>query len=522
MKLATPGQMNQIDRTTISRVGIPGIVLMENAALRVVEEAVGIMGDPSGKDVVVFAGKGNNGGDAFAVARHLDNKGSKVSVYVLAEKGEISGDAATNLAVLGNMGVKVVELLKDSQLDQVRKETEAADLVVDGIFGTGLRGGVKGIPAMVIKLVNDSGRPVLSIDIPSGVSGETGKVLGICVEADVTVTFGLPKIGLAVHPGCDFAGRLVVADIGIPPAVIEELGIKANVTDEEYVLKRIPLRRKESNKGDYGKILIITGSTGMTGAGCLAGKAALRTGAGLVYLGVPAGLANVYDASLTEAVTLPLEDNGHGCLSAECAARILEKMGSMSAVAVGPGLTAGEDIFRIVEKIVEKSEVPLILDADALNALSRDVSILGKLKTRCVITPHPGEFSRLTGLEIRDIRDNRIEAAREFSGKWNVTTVLKGSRTVVATPDGDIYVNTTGNSGMATAGSGDVLTGIIAGLAAQGVELPGAAVTGVYLHGLAGDEAARIKGEHGLIAGDIVEEIPYVIKTRNCRNRILI
>ena len=525
MKLATPGQMNEIDSFAINRIGIPGIVLMENAALRVVDEIDKSIGPLKGKNILVVAGKGNNGGDAFATARHLYNRGADIQVFVAAAKTGITADAGINLAILENMGVQVCEAEDGSRLEQLRMKMRAADLILDGIFGTGLKGEVKGVARSIIELINRSGKPVVSIDIPSGLSGETGKILGACVKASKTVTFGLPKVGLVIHPGCEYVGELIVADIGIPRSVVDSMGIKYNVTDEEYITEHIPLRKAESNKGDYGKILIIAGSRGMTGAGRLSAAAALRTGAGLVYLGVPASLSSIFNASLAEAVVIPLEDKGAGFLSEDCISHILERIRHASAIAVGPGLSSGRDITKIVGEILENSSVPVILDADALNAISKDIAVLAKHKAVCIVTPHPGEMARLVGMTIEDVQNDRMETALEFARKWDVITVLKGSKTVIAAPDGELYINTTGNPGMATAGSGDVLTGIIVGLVGQGLRPTDAAVTGVYLHGLAGDSAAEIKGEHGLVAGDMIEELPRVIKRfadrKKCRGGII-
>lgn len=512
MKIVTPAQMNEIDRLSINQFGIPGVVLMENAALRVVDEVIKMLGTVSGKSISVFAGKGSNGGDAFAAARHLYNKGARVDVYILAYKKDISGDAAVNLSILEKSGVETKELVEGFQLTEIKAGLSGADLVVDGIFGTGLKGEVKGLAAEVIRTINNSRKPVIAIDIPSGVSGETGRVPGVCIKACKTVTFGLPKIGLVIHPGCEFTGELAVADIGIPGKVIEHIDIKTHIIEGSHVAKLIPLRRNESNKSDYGRVFIISGSAGMTGSGCLAASAVLRVGAGLVYLGVPESLAPIYGASLIEPITIPLQDNGAGYLSKNSIGNVLENMKGKNVVAAGPGLSMREGIAEVVVEILKNAEVPLVLDADALNAVSRDVSVLKYLKAGTVITPHPGEMARLTGLSSSDVQSNRIEVSSEFACKWKVVTVLKGARTVVAMPDGTVYINPTGNSGMATGGTGDVLTGIIAGFIAQGASPEDAAVAGVYLHGLTGDVVAQKKGEHGLIASDIVEELPYVMK----------
>lgn len=512
MKIATPDQMREIDKVAIGSIGIPGIVLMENAAVRVVEEIEASLGAVRGRNILILAGKGNNGGDALAVARHLFNRGARVSLFITAAKAEITGDAAINLSIVSNMMIPTAELVEEVMLDEFKASLSSAELVADGIFGTGFKGSITGFIGDVIDLVNCSGKPVISIDIPSGVNGTTGEVSGSCIRASKTVTLVLPKPGLVMHPGCEYTGELVVADIGIPLEVINGSDIQLNLLDEQFVSDLIPQRKSNSNKGDYGKVLIITGSRGMTGAGCLAAGAALRSGSGLVYLGVPKSLTGIYNSTVREAVVLPAEDNDRGCIAKESLRYLLQQMEGKSAVALGPGLSVNEDISFVVSHIVENSKVPLVLDADALNAISSDISILARLKAETVITPHPGEMARLTGLSIADIQKDRLNTARSFAAKWGVITVLKGSRTVVALPDGTTYINPTGNAGMATAGMGDVLAGIIASLIAQGLKPGDAAAAGVYIHGLAGDQAALEKGLHGLTAGDVIEQLPYTIK----------
>ncbi len=512
MKIVTPGQMNIIDSTTINRVGIPGIVLMENAALQVVEEIGRIFGTIKGKRIFLFAGKGNNAGDAFAVARHLSNKGARLKVYILAEKSAVTGDALINLKALENCGIPVFELLDTTQLDDLQKSLASSDLVVDGILGTGLSGDVLGLVRGVIHIINSSGKYILSIDIPSGICGKTGQVRGACIKAEKTVTFGLPKTGMVIHPGCQYTGELVVADISIPTRVISEIDIRTELIDDDYVARIIPHRYSDSSKGTYGKVLIVSGSVGMTGAGCLVASASLRTGAGLVYMGVPSILTSIYDSVLTESITIPLEDGGTGYLAAGCTDQLARHLGRMTVAAVGPGLSVEGDVTHVVRYIIEYSTIPLVLDADALNAISQDVGMLENLQAQAVITPHPGEMARLMGMGIKEIQEDRIGAACGFSQKWGVITVLKGARNIVAAPDGTVLINPSGNSGMATGGTGDVLTGVIASLIAQGASPFDAAAAGVYLHGLAGDNVARIKGEHGLVASDIVKELPYVLK----------
>lgn len=512
MKLATPSQMNRLDSLAINKIGIPGIVLMENAALKVVEEIAELLGTLRNKNIIVFAGKGNNGGDAFAAARHLHNNGADLRVYLTAPKQAVTGDAGTNLNILSAMGIPVIEITGENELEEARSRMKGADVIVDGLLGTGIKGEVRGTIKAVIDIVNESGKAVVSIDMPSGIDGENGKICGCSITARKTVSFGLPKIGQVVHPGCGHTGELVIADIGIPQRLIDELNLKANLIDDTMAAEIIPLRSADSNKGSYGRVLVVSGSVGMTGAGCLTAEAAFRTGAGLVYLGVPASLSSVYDASLLESVTIPLEDMGTGRLARESTGGILSRLERMTVAVVGPGLSVNDEIADVVSAVVENSRIPLIMDADALNAISRDVSVLKKRNSAIVITPHPGEMARLAGTSTEAVQNDRIGTASDFAAKWGVITVLKGSRTIIACPDGSVYINATGNSGMATGGTGDALAGIVAGLIGQGAAPEEAAIAGVYIHGKAGDKAAGIMGEYGMMAGDVVRQVPLVMK----------
>jgi NAD(P)H-hydrate epimerase len=512
MRAVTPEQMRRIDECSIKEYGIPGILLMENAASAVAAEAAAMLESSGGGTVTVVAGRGNNGGDAFAAARLLHSKDFDVRTFLIGGKDGISGDALINMDILERIGVNIYELNEEYGIERFSAVLAASDLIIDGIFGTGLSREVTDFTADVIGMMNASGTPILSIDIPSGLDGTYGTIKGACINASATVTFCMPKTGLLLNSGCEHTGRLLTADIGIPPSAISRQDIRTWVLDRQMAASILPVRKPDSNKGDCGRVFIITGSNGMTGSGCLASAAALRAGAGLVYTGVPASLAPIYCSRLTEPIVIPLEDCGKGILTSLCIESILEKLDRMDAVAIGPGLTASEDIRRIVIFVIENCRAPLILDADALNAISSDPSVLKKLKAGAVVTPHPGEMARLMGIGIEDVQADRIGNASKFASEYGVTVVLKGSRTVVAYPDGKAFINMTGNAGMATAGTGDVLTGIIAGIAAQGADAGAAAAAGVYLHGLAGDAAADYKGMHGIVASDLVDFLPVTIK----------
>lgn len=516
MIAVTPTQMGEIDKFAITEIGIPGMVLMENAGICVLREIEKDIDCIKGKTICILAGKGNNGGDAFVIARHLYNRGAKVLVFILAKKADIKGDAKTNLDILNKVGIKSIEILEERDLDHSKKYISNCDMIVDGIFGTGIKGNIPYLISETINFINEKNIPVISVDIPSGIDGETGKILGTCFKAYKTVTFSYAKTGLFVHPAVEYTGEIVVADIGIPKNVLDKFDIKNHIIDESMVKDIIPKRHSDSNKGSYGKLLLLTGSKGMTGAGCLAGKAALRSGLGLLYLAVPASLTNVYDSNLIESVTLPLEDD-FGYLTKGCIKNLEDYMydiDDIDAIALGPGLSTKGDVGDVVYSIIEKAKVPLIIDADGINVLSKNIEVLNKCNVPVVLTPHPGEMARLLNISIKEVQENRIDIACDFSKKWNVITVLKGSKTIIALPDGKKFINTTGNSGMATGGTGDVLTGIIASFICQGVQAYKSVILGVYLHGLCGDNIAKIKGEHGVIASDLIEEIPYVIKSK--------
>jgi len=512
MKAVTGAQMNEIDKYSIEKMGIPGLVLMENAALQIVKhvERYFELNTALPKEVILVAGKGNNAGDAFAVARHLIIRGYNIIVYCLFDKAFLMGDARINFDIIERLRAPIRYIGETFNADEFGHEISRASLVIDGIFGTGFRGEAKGYIADIINSINLNSQYTLSIDIASGVEAATGKVSGVCIKAAKTVTFELPKIGQLIYPGAEYTGELAVESIGMPREAMDWVDINVFLTDLQTVKTMIPKREPEANKGSCGKLAVITGSQGMAGSGCLASKAALRTGSGLVYIGAPKSMINIYQSVVPEAVGVGLVEH-NGILGQNSTDGILKLINKCDTAVIGPGLTSNEYIYNIINTIADKVDKPVVLDADALNVLSKDTGIFSMFKNEVVITPHPGEMARLTGLDIQHIQANRIETARKYSRLWGVTVVLKGAKTIVAHSSGKVYINPTGNSGMATAGSGDSLTGIIASLIGQGAGAFEAAVAGVYLHGLAGDIAAEQKGKYGVIASDIVDSIPAAI-----------
>lgn len=512
MKAVTGKDMGDIDKYSIKDIGIPGIVLMENAALKVVKHINGYLtkGHRLPIQTVIIAGKGNNAGDAFAVARHLWVEDNKIELYCLFGKETFTGDAKLNFDILEAMGVPIKFIGVNSSTEELCNDIEKAELVLDGIFGTGFRGEIQGIIKQVADIVNRHSRYTISIDIASGIESATGRISESCIKADKTVTFQLPKIGQLVYPGAEYTGELAVESIGMPGKAVDYVTETTTWVDRNFVRSLIPSRKAEYNKGNCGKVAVISGSTGMAGSGCLTAKACLRAGSGLVYLAVPSNLINVYQCVVPEAVVIDLKDS-QGVIRGESIDTIAELLAKCDVAAIGPGLSAEKNLYNIIKRLADTSDLPMILDADILNVISLNTDIFGAFKNQVVITPHPGEMARLTGLDIPYIQSNRIEVAKKYAALWGVTVVLKGARTIIADKSGHIYINSTGNPGMATAGSGDSLTGIIASLTGQGAQTTFAAVAGAYLHGLAGDIAARSKGEYGLTAMDIVENIPSAI-----------
>lgn len=508
--VALTEQMRECDRVTIKELGLPGIVLMENASRAAAAEAIRMLDDnPAGKKVIVFCGKGNNGGDGFAIARYLSNAGAEIELFLLGYVKELKGDALLNCELYRKLSGQVNEVKPDGGFG---KTSNRHDLIIDAILGTGFEGKARGLYAKAIEWINSSIAPVLAVDIPSGVVGDTGSATGFAVKANSTVTFGLLKAGLLLPPGRDLSGEVIIADIGIPPQVVIDRHIKQHVINRTDVSRYLPRRQPADHKGDAGHVFIFAGSPGMTGAATLTAEAAMRTGAGLIVVGIPRSLNAVLEMKLTECMTFPLSETSDGCLSETAYSESREKIDWADVVVFGPGVGRNPDSAKLLRKLLKDVEKPLVIDADGLNLLADDPELIEMLPSECVLTPHPGEFSRLTGLSISEIVSDRIRHSRAWAVKRGVTLVLKGSPSIIAMPDGNVIINSTGNAGMASGGSGDVLTGVIASLIAQGLNTDRASWMGCWLHGAAGDMAADELGQHGMIAGDIIDFLPAVIK----------
>ncbi|MCL5772837.1 MAG: NAD(P)H-hydrate dehydratase [Firmicutes bacterium] len=511
MKIVSAVEMAGIDNAAINSVGIPAAVLMENAGLSVVSALERKFSDLSSKKVLIICGSGNNGGDGMVAARHLANRGVSLQVAALFSPGSsLTEEALINYRILENMKIAVEEIKDSSDISLMARFLESSDIVVDAIFGTGLKREVDGIQAESIKMMNSSGKWVAAVDIPSGIAATTGRIMGTAVKADITVTMGLPKWGLLLFPGANFAGEVVVSDIGIPGWLLLDEKIKGNLIEPSLFRGALPERPIDANKGTCGKVLVVGGSAGYTGAAALAAEAALRSGAGLVYLALPGSLNSSMEAKLTEVITCPLPENKEKTLCSTSLPALKALAGGVDVVAIGPGLGRSPETVEMILKYLDGLDKPAVIDADALYALSQKK--LKKFKNPSVLTPHFGEMARLAGVEIEKIKKDPVGISRDFVSRTSSVLVLKGAHSLVTLPDGRVFLNTTGNPGMATAGSGDVLTGMIAGFIAQGANIEMAAAAGVYLHGAAGDEAALEYGIHGVIAGDITKNIGKTMK----------
>jgi NAD(P)H-hydrate epimerase len=511
MKIVTAAQMQELDRRTIAEAKVPGATLMEWAGSRVVAAMERAAGPLAGRAVTVFCGKGNNGGDGFVVARLLRKRRARVQVLLLAHPGDLSGDAETmHRRLLSVAGSKAVSAAPSP--DAIRAALAQSDMIVDALLGTGLSAPVSAPYRAAIDAINDASVPVVAVDLPSGIHANTGAVMGAAVRADMTVTFGLPKLGLYTGAGLGHAGRIEIVDIGIPPAFVETIASRVSLITGETVRRLIPDRRVSSHKGTYGHAGIVAGSVGKTGAAAMTARAALRVGAGLVTVATPASVNDTLEAKLLEAMTVPMPETKARTLARAGLEEILSFIAARTAVAIGPGLTTHPETVELIHALLPRLDKPSVLDADALNALAGRTSLLEHCKVPPVLTPHPGEMARLVeGPSTRSINDDRIGSAVTFAQARRVMLVLKGARTVVAHPDGRAAICPTGNPGMATAGTGDVLTGMIVGLLAQGLGPWDAACAGTYLHGLAGDLAAAERGLGGLTAGDVIEQIPHAL-----------
>ena len=508
MILVTANEMQQMDRRTIESFGIPGRVLMENAGRGATRFFFEQFSDLKNKRIGVIAGRGNNGGDGFVIARYLAQSGVAVQVYLLAARNRVRGDAAANLNLLKPLEIPVIEIPDEKSFSAHQSDLADLDVWIDAILGTGLKSDVKGYFQSVIEFINALNKPVFAVDIPSGLNSDTGQPCGTCIRAHATATFGFAKPGHMTYPGAGYTGVLEIVDIGIPPYIVAAVGPKQFLLTADLIKSYMTPRTEDAHKGTTGHLLVVAGSPGKTGAAAMTSIAALRAGAGLVTLGIGQSLNAVLEAQMLEAMTVPLPEGRNGALGESAFDAIQELMPGKRCLAIGPGLGQASETKRLVRKIIEESQIPVVVDADGINNLAGQLQILKKARVPIILTPHPGEMARLLDADTNKIQQERINSARSFAVDFNAHVVLKGARTVIAHPDGRIFINTTGNAGMASGGMGDVLTGIIAGKIVQGFSPESAAHAGVYLHGAAADSLAQSIGPYGYLAGEVMSAIP--------------
>ncbi len=508
MLLVDAKTMQAMDAKTIEEIGIPGLVLMENAGLGCVRIILEELSQALERGCMVVAGPGNNGGDGFVIARHLFQKGKSVRILSLAALERFKGDALTNLKACQGLGIDVVEVLDQEALEKNRGLFTDAGFIVDAMFGTGLKRPLEERFKGAAELINESDAQVFSVDIASGLSADTGQVLGAAVRADVTGTMAVAKVGQVNWPGVLYTGRLHVIDIGIPDFVKAQAERVYECFDRELFRQLFQPRPVDGHKGTFGHVIIFGGSRGKTGAACLAAHGALRAGAGLVTVASVRSSQFVISQKLTEAMTEGLPESPDGQISLDAYDRAMELLQGKKAACIGPGLGVTKDATVFSQKMAVHCHLPLVMDADALTALAKCTEILKEAKAPRILTPHPGEMARLTGKEVRDVQQDRIGVSRALAQDTGAVVVLKGMSTVVASPDGKVSINMSGNSGMGTGGMGDTLTGIIGALLGQGYTPWDAARLGVYVHGSSADLVSKMKGPFGYTAREAADQLP--------------
>ncbi len=515
MYLVTAEEMRRFDAVAIKEYGIPGVVLMENAGRTTYQILKAHMGgDVSGLKAAVVAGPGNNGGDGYVIARYLINHDADVTTFLLSPREKIRGDALINLQILEKMTSRVVEVTNADQLAKAVSYWHDADLIVDAMLGTGLESEVRSPYREAVLGINESRGVCVAVDLPSGLNADSGQIMGAAVKADLTVTYGFMKIGMAVHPGLDQCGHVEVVDISIPSEAIRKTTPLCALYTKPHLHAYRGLRADpQAHKGTFGHLLVVGGSPGKTGAPAMTAMAASRVGAGLVTVGVPASLHGVLETKLTEEMTEPLPETATNCLGAVSTDRILALAKGKNCLVLGPGLSAGDGVGLMLRTVVHSFDGWIVIDADGLNAIGHDLECLRNARARLVLTPHPGEMGRLTGRSTRNVQQDRMGLAGKTATEFGVWVILKGARTLTAFPDGRIVINPTGNPWMASGGQGDVLSGLLGGLLAQGLPADEALPFGVYLHGLAADRIVNRIGPAPVIATDIIRELPETLNS---------
>ncbi len=507
-------QMKQADKITIEELKIPGIILMENAGISVVDVIEEVIEDIGGLRFLIVCGKGNNGGDGFVVARHLIRKNINVEVILIGKSDQLKGDALINYNMLKVYKDSIYELSEEQELRSKEYLFKEADIIIDALFGTGLTNPLDGIYKEVVEIINNQDALVISIDVPSGLSSDTNRIIGPYIKADITVTLAEMKWCHIFPPAEYMCGQVFVKDIGIPEYVIKQSKPYLKLITEEDIIDLLLPRIPDTHKSNYGEILAVAGSAGKLGAAWMTGQSALKSGAGLVTVGIPEICHQAMMSKIIELMTIGFNSTIDGTFSLNALEQILDFAKDKDLIAIGPGLTIHSECIKLVHELIKSYDKILVIDADGINAIAKDTDVLNNKKGTIILTPHPGEMARLIKSTSKKVQENRVQIASDFAKKYDVILVLKGYRTLIAFPDGMIYVNPTGNPGMASGGVGDVLTGMIAGFVAQNLDnIKQATLAAVYLHGLAGDLAKEKIGEIPLIASDIMKYIPKAIKS---------
>jgi NAD(P)H-hydrate epimerase len=502
VKVSTVEEMRNLDKCSIEEYGFPQEVLMENAgnaAYFIILKNFGI----KNKSFVVFCGIGNNGGDGLVVARKIHSNGGNVKIYLLGDEKKFTGAAKTNFEIASKipLNIEYVESIEAAKLDIVH-----ADAIVDAIFGTGLTRDVGGIYKDVIQLINESEKRVFSIDIPSGINGNTGKIMGVAVKSDYTTTYGLPKLGTVLYPGYDNCGKLYVSHISFPPSIYDSIKVETNDPI------KLPKRDKDAHKGDFGEALFIAGASSYFGAPYFSALSFLKAGGGYSRLATPLSVAPSIASKGSEIVFIPQKETSAGSISLENKDSLLELSEKMDMVILGPGLSLNEETQQLARELAKEIKKPLLIDGDGITAISKDIEIIKQRRAETILTPHLGEMSRITKLRIKDIDENKVEVLQKTCRDLNAIIVLKGAHSLIGYPDERVFINMSGNCGMATAGSGDVLTGAIVAMFGLGLTIGDAVRMGVFMHGFSGDLAAMDKGKDGITAQDILDYLPNAVK----------
>jgi len=505
MKVSKVEEMRSLDKTAIEKYGIPDQILMENAGLAAYSVILNEFGI-EGKKFVVVCGMGNNGGDGFVVARKIHSLGGKVKVEIIGDPQKYKGAAGRNYEMVRDLKIEIQQF---ETIESLKSKIATSDAIIDAIFGTGLVRNIEGKYKEIVDAINQSGKTIFAVDIPSGINGNTGKIMGVAVKADYTCTFGLTKVGNLLYPGFENCGELYVTYISFPPEHYNNDSLKIEVNLPET----LPQREIAGHKGSFGDVLFIAGAANYFGAPYFAALSFLKAGGGYSRLAAPKSVTPFIANKGSEIVFAPQGETSTGSISMKNKDNLLALSEKVDMVVIGPGLSLNEETQELVRQLVTEIKKPILIDGDGITAISKNMEIIKERTEPTILTPHLGEMARITGKSIKEVDENKIETLQKTATELNAIIVLKGAHSLIGFPDEKVFINLSGNSGMASAGSGDVLTGIIAAMFGLGMNLGDAVRTGVFLHGFSGDLVAEVKGEDGMTAQDILNYLPHAAKT---------